>query len=179
MAGEMPSVTIRRIRAGEAVPYRAIRLRALEGEPLAFGSTIEEALARPPEWWEERVRDCATGSASALFIAETAEGWCGLIGGAQGGLIDDAPLDPAAPWDVISMWIDPPARRLGIARGLLDAVTAWAVEGGAGALQLMVTEGNAPAIALYESCGFAFTGYVEPLPGRPAYREFRMRRALS
>lgn len=165
-----PSIVIRRIRADEAAPYRAIRLRALTGEPLAFGTMLDEALAWPPSWWDDRVVACAQGDMSALFVAETAEGLCGLIGGGR--------AEEAGRFDVGSMWIDPPARRLGLARRLLDAVTAWAVESGATALHLTVTEGNDGAIALYESSGFAFTGEVEPLPGRPQYREFHMHRVL-
>lgn len=124
----MPDTTVRRIRADDGAAYRAIRIRALAGAPLAFGTTLAEAEARPSTWWDERVAACASGDDDALFVAETSDGMCGLIGGMLG--------ETAGHIDVISMWVDPPARRLGLARRLLDAVALWAHEQGASTLDL-------------------------------------------
>jgi N-acetylglutamate synthase len=47
------------------------------------------------------------------------------------------------------------ARRRGIASHVVHALTAWAVERGAGRLYVQVESTNAPARALYEGAGFA------------------------
>lgn len=63
---------------------------------------------------------------------------------------------------VISMWVAPVTRRGGLARRLLDAVRDWAAATGADSLTLHVVSTQAPARALYESCGFRYTGRSEP-----------------
>ena len=55
----------------------------------------------------------------------------------------------------------------------MDAVVAWA---GDDPVELWVTRGNDPAIALYERCGFSLTDEVQPLPSDPCKDEIRMRR---
>ncbi len=49
-------------------------------------------------------------------------------------------------------------RRRGVGRGLLDQAVAWAGSGGIRKLELHVFPWNEPAIALYESFGFAREG---------------------
>lgn len=76
------------------------------------------------------------------------------------------------------MWVAPSHRRKGIGRALLDAVIAWAKEQGAQRLELGVSEGNTPAIHLYEQLGFVETS--RPTPSAPnGMRRFRfMERSL-
>ena len=45
-------VAVEQLLAREIERLRAIRLRALREAPDAFGTTLEEAEARPPEDWE-------------------------------------------------------------------------------------------------------------------------------
>jgi ribosomal protein S18 acetylase RimI-like enzyme len=59
------------------------------------------------------------------------------------------------------MWVAPEARRLGAARALLGAVRAWAAEAGAAELRLHVVSTQHAARALYEGCGFGYTGRSE------------------
>jgi ribosomal protein S18 acetylase RimI-like enzyme len=57
----------------------------------------------------------------------------------------------------------PSARGLGAGKALLQAaVAAAASRAGVRVATLTVTEGNAPAIALYEACGFKAFG-TEPM----------------
>lgn len=103
-----------------------------------------------------------------MFVAEAAGQWVGLAGGLFEP--DRGPRDPG----VVSMWVDPAWRRSGLAARLLDAVIAWASLRAAGTVHLWVTEGNSPAIALYERFGFVFTGESAPLPSNTALRELCM-----
>lgn len=148
---------------------REIRLRALADAPDAFGSTLAETAARPAEAWTRRAAANAAGAESVMFVIEANGRWVGLAG----GLFEpDRPGDP----EVVSMWVDPAWRRSGLAGCLLDEVLTWAHRRGAANVHLWVTEGNGPAIALYERFGFVFTGESAPLPSNPALRELSMTR---
>ncbi len=166
----MPDIPIRRIEAHEGPLLRDIRLRAFTDAPLAFGTTLVEASALPAEWWDARARACAAGTDRALWVAEDAARWRGLVGAEHS--------DVPGHFELISMWVDPAVRHRGVARRLLDVVTAWALQQRAVRLQLMVTEGNVAAIALYESVGFAFTGESDPHPVYAGLRELAMYRGL-
>mgnify|MGYP000010474177 CR=1 FL=1 len=64
---------------------------------------------------------------------------------------------------IIGMFVHASARRSGAARALLQAALAAArARPGVLLVTLTVTEGNTPALALYESCGFHAFG-VEPM----------------
>lgn len=56
------------------------------------------------------------------------------------------------------MAVDPTARGLGIGRLLLDQVEQFAIERGRNRLSLYTTAFLKPAIRLYETAGFRFTG---------------------
>ena len=120
----------RRIRPDDGPLLRSIRLRALEGAPDAFGTTLAEALAYPEDAWDHRATECAASETTALFFVED-EG--GAVGMAGGSFEDDDPA-PA----LISMWVEPPARGHGGGEALIEAVTAWAREQGAARLHLWV-----------------------------------------
>ncbi len=81
--------------------------------------------------------------------------------------------------DLVSMWVDPSARGRRVGERLIDAVAAWAREQGAARLRLWVTEGNRPARALYERCGFRPTGEHQPLPHDATVTEIAMDRPLG
>ena len=53
-------VNIEHLSAGDGERLRAIRLRALRDAPDAFGTTLEEAAAQPPESWDRQLEQLAT-----------------------------------------------------------------------------------------------------------------------
>ena len=65
--------------------------------------------------------------------------------------------------EIITIAVDPGARRKGLGRALMERAGAEALARGAEAMFLEVAEDNAPAIALYDRLGF------EPVGRRPAY----------
>jgi GNAT superfamily N-acetyltransferase len=159
---------IRQIRAEEGEQFRAVRLQAIADSPSAFGSTLAETEARPPEYWAHRAGRGAAGEETVLFVAEEAGGWVGVVGGfleEEGG---------ARSVDLVSMWVNPAFRRQGLARQLVERLIAWARGRGAERVALWVTETNAAAITLYVRRGFAATGETQPLPSNPALSERRM-----
>jgi ribosomal protein S18 acetylase RimI-like enzyme len=170
--GEAAAV-IRRIRSDEVDVYRAFRLRALADAPDAFGDSYALAIARPPDFWRQRVADTSAGVDSVLMVAaDAATGtWLGMTG----CYVDD-PSDGSAL--VVSVWVAPEARRRRLARRLLDAVVEWAPERKVRTLRLWVTETNQAARALYLGAGFVPTGSTQPLPSNPTLQELEMAREI-
>ena len=65
--------------------------------------------------------------------------------------------------EILTLAIDPAARRQGLARQILDITETELADQGVDTLFLEVAEDNAPAIAFYKAAGF------EPIGRRPAY----------
>ena len=168
----MHCVRIRRIAANEWRALRDVRLAALADAPNAFGSTLAAERDRDDEHWRERASRAAEGDENATFVVDD--------GGPQfRGLATGVRESPAhAHVHLYSMWVHPAVRRSGAGRGLVEAVCEWARAIGALRIRLDVTVTNAPAIRLYESCGFVPTGREAPLPHTPSLLEQEMERAL-
>ena len=152
---------MRRIEPPDWRALRDLRLRALQFDPLSFGSTYEREAAFGDDQWREWATDGATGGAEALVLALRGDEAVGLAGGYT---------DREAPdtrW-LIAMWVAPGARRQGVGEALVAEVAAWARAAGAAQLRLWVTDPRARA--LYERCGFADDG---------ARQRSRTRRAWS
>jgi ribosomal protein S18 acetylase RimI-like enzyme len=166
-------VVIRWIRPDEVEVYRAFRLRALADTPEAFGDSYALAIARPPEFWHQRVADTSAGLTSVLVVAvDAATGtWLGMTG----SYIDEDAPDVA---EVVSVWVAPEARRQGLARRLMDGVAAWGVSRGTSRQRLWVTETNLRAQNLYLSSGYTKTGVMHPLPSNPTLQEYEMVRRI-
>ena len=153
----MTSVRVRRIRADEAGALRDIRLRALADAPLAFASTHAREVAYPPETWEARARDAASGPRQAIFFATDAHD--APVGLAMGVVEQDG----SGMAHLYAMWVAPEARGAGAARAIVDSTVAWASEQGAAGMRAAVTVGNDAALRLYERAAFRDTGAREPL----------------
>ena len=162
-------MSVRRLRADEAKLLKDLRLRALADAPTAFAHTHAEISAKSDGYWEELTASMT--SRNVMFVAED-DGRA--IGMAFGVLQRDQADVP----HVGGMWVDPAARTGGIGRALTAAVLDWACEHGFHRIGLWVTEGNAPAITLYERMGFAPTGRRERHPFQPELSILEMERAL-
>ena len=162
-------MTVRRLRADEAKLLKELRLRALAEAPTAFAHTHAEISAKPDAYWEEM-----TTSVTSRNVMVVAEEDGAAVGMAFGILQRDRPDVP----HVGGMWVDPGARGGGVGRALTEAVLDWARERGFHRIGLWVTEGNAPAVALYERMGFAFTGRRDRQPVHTELSILEMEREL-
>ena len=153
---------IRRVQAHEAAVMRDIRLRMLEDSPEAYSTKLEDAQAYDFSVWEGRAAAQQSGFDEASFLAYVQDYAVGSVTG--------IPMTPDTR-QLVAMWVDPAYRRLGIGRGLVDALVRWVWRGPADRLSLWVVDSNRPAKLLYRSFGFEPTEEGQPLPSNPGLRE--------
>jgi ribosomal protein S18 acetylase RimI-like enzyme len=162
-------IVVRELTEDDWELLRDVRLTALAESPDAFESTHAQEAAFGEEQWRGRI----SGPAVLFFAHEDPEP---AVSTAPAGLAGVYAEDGTA--DLISMWVRPSARGLGVGEALVTAAASWAMAHDFGALYLWVTESNASARRLYERCGFTPTGERRPLPSDPALPEIRMGRTL-
>ena len=163
-------IAIRPVTPLNAFIFKAVRLRALEDAPHAFGSTYgKESQFTDSEWFARVER--MNGERGAGFLAMDGETACGIAG----SFLDQN--DPTQA-QLVSMWTAPTHRQQGLGRLLVKEVLNWAYRRNARTLLLMVTSNNETAVRFYERLGFARTGRTEPYPNDPAVLEYEMSRAI-
>ncbi len=150
-------MNIERLRPVHASAYRALMLEAYARDPDAFTASVDERGPLPLSWWEARV--CEDPRARELvvggFEGERLVGVAGLSFESRPKLRHKATL--------FGMYVHANARKRGLGRRLVHATLDSARDrSGIKVVQLTVTEGNRPAQALYEDCGFVAFG-IEPL----------------
>lgn len=131
-------------------------LEAYESVPDAFVSTAEERAAEPEEWWAKRIHH-----PKGLSLA--------FGGFADSQLVGTATIEYSSKPKtrhkalLIGMFVQAQARGTGLGRELVQAALQHAeARPEVLVVTLTVTDGNLPAIKLYESCGFKSFG-IEPL----------------
>ena len=159
-------ITLKRITPANALLFKTIRLRALQNDPTAFGSTLAKESQLADEEWVNRSRRW-NGEGSIGYLAFDGENACGLV-----ACYTDE-LDPHRA-HVISMWVDPAWRRAGVGTVLIEGLRSWAASRKMRELKLMVTSVNHGAIAFYERIGFRMTGKTAVYPNDAAITEYEM-----
>jgi len=146
-----PPLTIRRLDVGEHALLRALRLRALERSPGAFGDRLEEEREREETWWVRLAASVSEPGPHAAFIAELD----GAPVGMAYGLIDAERADGVR---VGGMWVDAGARRRGVGAALLTSALRWGEAQGRAHAGLWAPAHAAGALQLYQRFGFQPTG---------------------
>ena len=164
-------IQLEQIGPTSAPVFKNIRLRALQDSPTAFSSTYAEELKLTDADWLKRASQWS-GVNSVAYLAMAAGNAVGIAAGVR-----DRNDNQRA--HLMSMWVAPPHRRLGIGRMLVDAVAAWARAQDMLYLCLMVTSNNDHAARFYQRLGFALTGRNEPYRNDQALLNFEMHRSLS
>lgn len=169
-------IELRLLTPADWQAHRELRLTALQDSPHAFGATYAENAAYDEATWRARLSAIAYWQAR---IDTTPVGMAGLWDvqlDADGP--DQVDEQDQFPW-LIGMFVTPAARGQGIGAALVKAVCWEAAARGHAELLLDVTESNAPARALYERCGFRYTGATRAHPQYPDHRELTMARGLG
>jgi len=153
----VPPVEIGRLRADEWRAYRALRLRALADEPLAFGSEYYIEESRTDAGWQDLADRFARSEQQRLYVARAEGQLIGMVG---------AKLDPTPNRmhiaTVVSVFVVPERRGEGISRHLMDALLADLQQVPyLRKVRLNVNPDQTPAIGLYESAGFRIVGRLE------------------
>lgn len=166
----MDDPQIRRVRADEWQEYRRIRLALLRDTPLAFAERYDDALARPDDFWSDRVRHSAEGRRSVMYVADAA----GALVGTASCVVESEPGEPVLA-HVVGVYVAPPWRRRRIAADLMAAVLRWADDdAGAARIRLFVVGANDAACSLYRRLGFTATGCTMPYPPDPTHVEHEL-----
>ena len=149
-------MTVVVLAVADAARYKALMLHAYEHAADAFTTTAQERALEADEWWVRRIAHPEGMTvAFGCFEADRLVGTVALEFSAKPKTRHKALI--------VGMYVLASARGKGLARALMQAaIGACASRGDIRAVQLEVTEGNVPAIALYESLGFTAYG-VEPL----------------
>jgi len=163
-------IVIKPITPGNALVFRAVRLRALEDAPQAFTSTYAKESQLPDSEWLARA-ERMNGERGAGFLAMDDEDACGIVG----VFLDQNDLSRAL---LVSMWTAPTHRRQGVGRLLVEEVLNWSRLRRVRTVLLMVTAINESAIHFYERLGFTRTGRTEPYPNNPAILDHEMSRQI-
>ena len=164
-------IALEPITPQNAMVFKAVRLRALQDMPSAFGSTYAKESQLTDADWIKRALQW-NSERSAALLAMDGDTACGIVG----SFLDQ---DDATRAHLVSMWTAPTHRRRGIGRLLVNEVLGWARLREARTLQLMVTSNNEAAILFYQGLGFTRTGRTEPYPNDPALIEYEMSRPIS
>jgi ribosomal protein S18 acetylase RimI-like enzyme len=160
----MAHVDVREIDADGWSSIRDVRLAALREAPHAFASTYEHEVEFSEQDWLRQFTNRGN------FLAYAAE-----LGEAPVGMVGCFSLEPGTT-ELLSMWVRPQARGLGVGSTLVEAVVRWARAHGHDRVHLWVAEGNDMARRLYQRCGFTPTGERQPLPSNPEIPEIAMAR---
>jgi GNAT superfamily N-acetyltransferase len=149
------------LSAADARQYRALMLHAYEHAADAFTSTLEERAREPESWWIRRIAD-----PRGMAVAFGAFAGIELVGAVA--LEFSAKPKTRHKALVIGMYVLPDWRGNGAGRALLRAaIDRCKSRGDILVMQLTVTDGNEPAVALYRSAGFEPFG-TEPMAIRTA-----------
>ncbi len=131
-------------------------LHAYSAAADAFTSTAEERALEPESWWVSRIAD-SKGLSQAFGAFHQDE----LIGTVTVEFASKPKTKHKA--HIIGMFVHERARGLGAGKALLrEALAAAQARLGIQIVTLTVTEGNTPAIRLYEAQGFKAFG-TEPM----------------
>jgi ribosomal protein S18 acetylase RimI-like enzyme len=142
--------------ASDVPRYRDLMLHAYTAAPDAFTSTAEERATEPDSFWLKRIAD---PSGQSLAFGAFNDGQ--LIGTVTIEFTAKPKTRHKA--KLIGMFVHESSRGLGAGAMLVQAaLTAAKARAEVRVVTLTVTEGNSPAVSLYERCGFRQFG-VEPM----------------
>jgi ribosomal protein S18 acetylase RimI-like enzyme len=163
-------ITLELVSAANAMIFKDVRLRALLDTPSAFSSTYTKESQLTDADWIARAAQWG-GGRSTTYVALDEGGACGIAS----GMLDQSDASRA---HLLSMWVAPAHRRLGVGRMLVEAVLAWALTNQVRTMQLLVTSNNEGALKFYQRLGFTLTGYTEPYANDPALSNYEMIRPV-
>src|SRR5512141_1310040 len=147
-------VLVREAKPADAIPFRELRLGALQDSPTAFSADYQKNLSHPFKHWVEMLTMQPEESTILLAIHE------GKLIGMTGIVRGNSPKTrhSAMIWGV---YVKPEWRGMHIAEELIQSCLKWAKARKIVLAKLGVVSVNTSAIRCYERCGFKVYG-TEP-----------------
>lgn len=133
---------------------KTIRLASLLDAPLAFGMSYDETVQFSDALWRERASPMSQPN---FWLAWDGEVAVGIVGG----------VETQGEYQLISLWVAPTARGVGVAEQLVQAVVDKARAIRHHEVVLSVAPENLPASKLYKRLGFRFLDHTEVLDSHP------------
>ena len=153
-ATQRGTVLIREAKPTDAVPFRTLRLDALQNSPLAFTADYQKNSGQPPKYWEDLLT--MQPDESTIFLAVNQSDLIGMSGVAR----SNSPKTRHGAW-IWGVYVKPEWRGLHIAEEMIKCCLDWARARKIVIVKLGVITPNASAIRCYERCGFRAYG-TEP-----------------
>lgn len=141
-------VEIQLLRPDQWELHKALRLAALADAPYAFITQLADVVARPDQEWVELTQRRVSDLNGVTYFAMIEDVACGMA----------ACILSEMGAEMLSVWVAPGCRRLGVGHAFVDYACRWASERGANGLIVGVYADNHDAIAFYRSVGFQLTG---------------------
>jgi len=163
---------IKRVTAEDGPLIKRLRLRALEIDPLSFGSTLAREVVFSDSEWAEWASEDASGEDTATLIAKQGKKPVGMVAAYR----DES---QRRLFHVIAMWVAPEARREGIGRRLLQEIESWIESSGGTSIQLSVSDAAEAASDLYEKAGYLPDGERSPSSHTPGVTHISLRKQLG
>jgi ribosomal protein S18 acetylase RimI-like enzyme len=157
-------IILKQVDPSGAMDFKTVRLAALKDSPFAFGSTHEAESRLTDDDWRRRAAE-RDGTTGITYLAWDGDTPCGIAAGF---------ISPENTIHVVSVWVAPSHRMLGVGRLLIRGIADWASARSVPVLSLMVTSNNRPAINLYRRLGFKMTGEMKPYSHDPQVVMFQM-----
>ena len=144
---------IRKLTEEDGEALWALRLRALKDNPEAFAATYEETLRNGKEQFIHRIHP----REDAFYLGAFESGLLGIVYFRR-----DEGSKNCHKGRILSMYVQPESRGLGVGKALLQEVIIHANRlPGLEQLHLMVVTTNEAARSLYRSMGFEVYGTVQ------------------
>ena len=152
----MSEFNIRKLTRLDWQTYKSVRLASLDDSPESFGSTYDREVEFLQSEWESRLDPTGSAKNALPLVVEIGA----IPVGIAWGLVQER--DPRIT-HIYQLWVSPVARNKGIAKALIQRISAWGIERGCEYIALSVTTANIAAVHLYQSLGFVPFGSLEEL----------------
>lgn len=151
---------IRRTCATDGPLLRDLRVAALTDAPYAFGETLSEVIAEPPEFFLATAARHSHSDTSTSFIAFANGTPVGMVG----AFVEEQPPNRAF---LCALWMKPEHRGSAIAPRLVLTACSWLRLRSGPEVFAWVADANVRALAFYRKLGFKATPDRQPLPSNP------------
>lgn len=146
----MSDITITKLQSKDWRRYKSIRLEALRESPDSFGSTYEQVVKRPDDFWRDGLTD---GSKVFAQVGDELASMAGVMYEEN----DDGVLTAY----IIGVYTRPEFRKQGLSRLVMASLIKDITDAGrVQTIELHVNKDAIGAIKLYESLGFVVGDHV-------------------